>query len=273
VAKRAGVIQAQMKSTNVSADAVPPAAEHQPPLRMNGTYRLVSSIRTIVGTGQVIDSFGKNPSGFIMYSEDGRMMVLIVRGDRPKPTHEDMTDQQRTDLFRSMAAYAGTYTFDGKRIVQRITQRKARSSDWRRERYWGGDRRAVCERWCHCCHRGYAAPEFVRRSTSSRAIRLRVARVRPVFGGRRGKLLRCFFARHQHCDILVNNAGTGTHVPEYRARGVTLDHASELLMTRQAIKRPEQPADVARVASFLASNGTSFITGQTLYVDGGLVRV
>jgi hypothetical protein len=110
-----------MKSANVSANAVPPAAaESQPPRKMSGTYRLVSSTRTIVDTGQVIDSFGNNPSGFIMYSEDGRMMVLIVRGDRPKPTHEDMTDQQRADLFRSMAAYAGRYTFDGKTVVHHI---------------------------------------------------------------------------------------------------------------------------------------------------------
>ena len=76
--------------------------------------------RTLVDTGRVIDSFGKDPAGYIMYGEDGRMMVLIVRSDRPKPTHEDMTDQQRVDLFRSMAAYAGSYTFDGKRIVHHI---------------------------------------------------------------------------------------------------------------------------------------------------------
>lgn len=47
-------------------------------------------------------------------------MVLIVRSDRPKITHEDMTDQQRADLFKSMAAYAGSYTFDGNKIVHHI---------------------------------------------------------------------------------------------------------------------------------------------------------
>jgi hypothetical protein len=111
-----------MSSANdASANAVPTkTTKPQPSQKMSGTYRLVSSTRTLVDTGRVIDSFGKDPAGYIMYGEDGRMMVLIVRSDRPKPTHEDMTDQQRADLFRSMAAYAGRYTFDGKRIVHHI---------------------------------------------------------------------------------------------------------------------------------------------------------
>jgi len=65
----------------------------------------------------------------------------------------------------------------------------------------------------------------------------------------------------------------GTEAPEFSARGVGLDEAVELLVARQAIKRPEEPADVAGVASFLASDDAAFVTGQTLYVDGGLVRV
>jgi hypothetical protein len=34
---------------------------------MSGTYRLLSSTRTLVETGEIIDSFGKDPAGFIMY--------------------------------------------------------------------------------------------------------------------------------------------------------------------------------------------------------------
>src|ERR1700726_3575023 len=61
-----------------------------------GTYRLVSSERVIVTTGETEDSFGSNPSGFITYGRDGRMMVIIVRSGRSKPEAVDrMTDQQR----------------------------------------------------------------------------------------------------------------------------------------------------------------------------------
>jgi NAD(P)-dependent dehydrogenase (short-subunit alcohol dehydrogenase family) len=65
----------------------------------------------------------------------------------------------------------------------------------------------------------------------------------------------------------------GTQASEFRARGVTLDQALEFVVARQAIKRPGQAADIGGVASFLASDDAGFITGQTIYVDGGLVRV
>jgi NAD(P)-dependent dehydrogenase (short-subunit alcohol dehydrogenase family) len=40
----------------------------------------------------------------------------------------------------------------------------------------------------------------------------------------------------------------------------------------QAIKRPEVPADLVGTVSFLTSDDTAFITGQTLNVDGGRIR-
>ena len=86
-----------------------------------GTYKLISSTRKVLDTGEVLDTWGKDPNGFIIYSKDGRMLVLIVRRDRPKPESvEKITDQQRADLHRSMTAYGGTYKFDGKRVEHYI---------------------------------------------------------------------------------------------------------------------------------------------------------
>ena len=61
------------------------------------------------------------------------------------------------------------------------------------------------------------------------------------------------------------------------APGFTLTGASRAVMpeaeqygvARGAIKRAEQPEDIAGLVVFLASNASDFITGQTIVVDGG----
>ena len=81
-----------------------------------GTYKLISWTRKVFDTGELLDMLGKNPKGFITYGKDGRMMAIIVANERPRAEGADkMTDQQRVDLFRTMLAYGGTYTFDGKK--------------------------------------------------------------------------------------------------------------------------------------------------------------
>jgi NAD(P)-dependent dehydrogenase (short-subunit alcohol dehydrogenase family) len=47
----------------------------------------------------------------------------------------------------------------------------------------------------------------------------------------------------------------------------------QIAPTRQAIKRMGAPEDLAGAAVFLASEHASFITGQTIIVDGGIFRV
>jgi hypothetical protein len=86
-----------------------------------GTYRLISANRVILETGDSEDSYGKNPIGFMTYDRDGRMIGMIVFSNRPKAESLDkMTDQQRADLFRTMIAYGGTYTFLGNSIEHHI---------------------------------------------------------------------------------------------------------------------------------------------------------
>ena len=88
---------------------------------LEGTWKLIASKRTNGVTGATADSFGPDPQGYIMYGRDGRMMVLIAQGSRPRaPRVEDITDAQRERLFSTMMAYAGTYTFDGKTIEHHI---------------------------------------------------------------------------------------------------------------------------------------------------------
>ena len=59
----------------------------------------------------------------------------------------------------------------------------------------------------------------------------------------------------------------GTQVTNPRS-----DERFEAVSSMQAIKRTQMPEDLAGTLSFLASDDAAFITGQTLYVDGGWVR-
>jgi NAD(P)-dependent dehydrogenase (short-subunit alcohol dehydrogenase family) len=47
--------------------------------------------------------------------------------------------------------------------------------------------------------------------------------------------------------------------------------ATDHLMARIPLGRPAEPSELAAVIVFLAGPGASYITGQTIIVDGGLV--
>jgi NAD(P)-dependent dehydrogenase (short-subunit alcohol dehydrogenase family) len=61
-----------------------------------------------------------------------------------------------------------------------------------------------------------------------------------------------------------------------RTPGTETDFADPALFAivagSQAIKRPSVPQDLVGALSFLTSDDAAFLTGQTLTVDGGLVR-
>jgi len=88
--------------------------------RLIGTWKLVSVVNEDVSTGKKTDFFGPNPDGYINYGQDGRMIVINTRGGRKKPAGASPTAEEATDLFRSVLAYAGTYTIDGNRVTHHV---------------------------------------------------------------------------------------------------------------------------------------------------------
>ena len=72
-------------------------------------------------------------------------------------------------------------------------------------------------------------------------------------------------------------APTLTRTPGALTRGPRADDADmeasfARAAARQAIPRTQVPADLVGTVSFLTSDDAAFVTGQTLYVNGGLVR-
>ena len=56
-------------------------------------------------------------------------------------------------------------------------------------------------------------------------------------------------------------------------RATTTPELRRKIVDMQCIKRVETPEDLARVALFLASDDSGFITGQSIAVDGGLTHL
>jgi NAD(P)-dependent dehydrogenase (short-subunit alcohol dehydrogenase family) len=70
--------------------------------------------------------------------------------------------------------------------------------------------------------------------------------------------------------IRVVAIGPGTILTELARKAVMSDEAGRRkILARTPLGRAGEPEEVASVASFLASDDASYITGQTIYPDGG----
>jgi glucose 1-dehydrogenase len=73
----------------------------------------------------------------------------------------------------------------------------------------------------------------------------------------------------QH-GIRVNAIGPGTILTELAKQAVLASpEARHTILSRTPLGRCGEPEEVAAIAAFLASDDASYITGQTLYADGG----
>lgn len=83
-----------------------------------GTWKLVSATDT-TADGATKDTFGRNPTGFLTYTADGRMMGIISNGGRKPLSTTDYVaapEEERAEAFATFAAYAGTFTLQGTQV-------------------------------------------------------------------------------------------------------------------------------------------------------------
>jgi NAD(P)-dependent dehydrogenase (short-subunit alcohol dehydrogenase family) len=70
--------------------------------------------------------------------------------------------------------------------------------------------------------------------------------------------------------IRVNGIGPGTILTELAKKAVLgSPEARHTILSRTPMGRCGEPEEVASIAAFLASDDASYMTGQTIYVDGG----
>lgn len=70
--------------------------------------------------------------------------------------------------------------------------------------------------------------------------------------------------------IRVCGIGPGTILTDLARQAVLSDDdARRMILSRTPMGRAGEPAEIAAIAAFLASDDASYITGETIYADGG----
>jgi hypothetical protein len=85
-----------------------------------GTWSLVSVTRQDLATGAEVDFIGPDSVGYISYSADHRMMVVIARSGRRKPAGAAATPAEAEALMKSFVSYAGTYSIRGGEVTHHV---------------------------------------------------------------------------------------------------------------------------------------------------------
>lgn len=87
-----------------------------------GTWKLVSATDT-TEKGEVRGAYGPNPTGFITYTADGRMMAIITNDGRKPLSVPDQVSapaEERAEAFATLVAYAGAYTVTGDKVIHHV---------------------------------------------------------------------------------------------------------------------------------------------------------
>jgi hypothetical protein len=88
-----------------------------------GTWKLVSASYT-TDKGQVVkDAYGRNPTGFLTYTAEGRMMAIIASdGRKPLSVGDQGTApvEERAEAFSTIVAYAGRYTVADGKVIHHV---------------------------------------------------------------------------------------------------------------------------------------------------------
>ena len=98
------------------------AAQGQSSKALVGTWKLESATIT-TDKGEVRNSWGDHPVGFLTYTEEGRMNAILTVNDRKPLSISDFISapaNERAEAFATMTAYAGRYTLRGEEVIHHV---------------------------------------------------------------------------------------------------------------------------------------------------------
>jgi hypothetical protein len=85
-----------------------------------GTWRLISQTTEDSESKAIEKVFGDKPIGFLTYTSEGRMTIIITHSTRKPPASAKATEAEAAHLYGTMVAYAGTYRINGDKIIHHI---------------------------------------------------------------------------------------------------------------------------------------------------------
>jgi hypothetical protein len=86
------------------------------PTELEGTWKFLNYVRTDLGTGRNLNIFGAHPRGWLIYTAEGRMMVIVVPENRKLLE----TDADRIEHHKQMVAYTGRYTVGDGKVIHHV---------------------------------------------------------------------------------------------------------------------------------------------------------
>ena len=81
-----------------------------------GTWKLVSYINEFQDGSEPRGAYGNRPTGYIIFTSDGRMMSVVEAEGRKPPEN----DEQRAAAFRTIIAYTGMYRLEGDKFTTKV---------------------------------------------------------------------------------------------------------------------------------------------------------
>jgi hypothetical protein len=84
--------------------------------RLLGTWKLLSAVHEDVATKERKQVYGEHPNGYIVFTPEGRVFVILTADGRKVP----QTEQERAAALISMSAYAGKYRLEGDKFITKV---------------------------------------------------------------------------------------------------------------------------------------------------------
>lgn len=101
--------------------AISQSVAAQEPSPIVGTWKILTFTAIYVDTNRETNILGDHPTGFLVYTSGGHVVVWLAGGDRNIPGAPTFTDAEGTELFKTIiAAYAGTYSVEGDKVIHHI---------------------------------------------------------------------------------------------------------------------------------------------------------